>query len=530
MTVLESRRSLLEDLEVIEESIAKRFKRNPELYYRYAEQLSSINGDEEVMAIRKSDINKNKIYKFEKVKRSKKQVMLQQHEINEFLKDYKQKQTILLEQKVDNTEILDPNLSFVKFDKMMKEINKKYDDASKANNIPLEINTKIIKYAMFSASSSTTKPSTLLSERSKYLDINEVFIKEEEYGEHLELESFYNDWLNVIKSTDFSLFQFIKVFDGFLDKEKYILSPVMDRKNKRYLRFLLDICEYIEAFIKKSFVLINWDKILKVMESEFKTYLISPIEHRGKGYFCIVCGKWFKAKTVFESHITGKQHIKNCLKRKDGLYTEYKLHKFLSLLSYELEETKTLVERKLAFTNEERSQELKRLINEYELPAYKVGEPEDDNKSNAEKENDKKNNNGMNSSFDMPLGPDGLPMPYWLYKLQGLDVTYKCELCGNIKYHGRRTFEKHFTEQTHTSHLRCLGIEPSNVFKGVTKIREAQYLWSKINENSHEVALFESSSFSAPTQNNNLSIEVEDADGNVMTKVIYDELKKQGLV
>lgn len=77
----------------------------------------------------------------------------------------------------------------------------------------------------------------------------------------------------------------------------------------------------------------------------------------------------------------------------------------------------------------------------------------------------------------MPLGPDGLPMPYWLYKLHGLDREYPCEICANRIYNGRRTFERHFNEETHLYHLRCLGIEPSSVFKGITKIAEAQRLW-----------------------------------------------------
>ena len=31
----------------------------------------------------------------------------------------------------------------------------------------------------------------------------------------------------------------------------------------------------------------------------------------------------------------------------------------------------------------------------------------------------------------LPLGWDGKPIPYWLYKLHGLSVEYKCEICGN---------------------------------------------------------------------------------------------------
>jgi splicing factor 3A subunit 3 len=34
----------------------------------------------------------------------------------------------------------------------------------------------------------------------------------------------------------------------------------------------------------------------------------------------------------------------------------------------------------------------------------------------------------------LPLGWDGKPIPYWLYKLHGLNVRYSCEICGNYVY------------------------------------------------------------------------------------------------
>jgi splicing factor 3A subunit 3 len=45
---------------------------------------------------------------------------------------------------------------------------------------------------------------------------------------------------------------------------------------------------------------------------------------------------------------------------------------------------------------------------------------------------------------DYPIGWDGKPIPYWLYKLHGLGIEYKCEICGNTSYFGRKAFERHF--------------------------------------------------------------------------------------
>jgi len=37
----------------------------------------------------------------------------------------------------------------------------------------------------------------------------------------------------------------------------------------------------------------------------------------------------------------------------------------------------------------------------------------------------------------LPLGWDNKPIPYWLYKLHGLNQEFKCEICGNFSYWGR---------------------------------------------------------------------------------------------
>jgi len=38
----------------------------------------------------------------------------------------------------------------------------------------------------------------------------------------------------------------------------------------------------------------------------------------------------------------------------------------------------------------------------------------------------------------LPLGWDGKPIPYWLYKLHGLNQEFQCEICGGATYWGRR--------------------------------------------------------------------------------------------
>lgn len=45
---------------------------------------------------------------------------------------------------------------------------------------------------------------------------------------------------------------------------------------------------------------------------------------------------------------------------------------------------------------------------------------------------------------NLPLGWDGKPIPYWLYKLHGLNISYPCEICGNQVYKGPKAFQRHF--------------------------------------------------------------------------------------
>ena len=47
------------------------------------------------------------------------------------------------------------------------------------------------------------------------------------------------------------------------------------------------------------------------------------------------------------------------------------------------------------------------------------------------------------------MGWDGKPIPYWLYKLHGLNISYNCEICGNFTYKGPKAFQRHFAEWRH---------------------------------------------------------------------------------
>lgn len=91
----------------------------------------------------------------------------------------------------------------------------------------------------------------------------------------------------------------------------------------------------------------------------------------------------------------------------------------------------------------------------------------------AEQESDDEDEDRIYNPLKLPLGWDGKPIPYWLYKLHGLGVEYPCEICGNYVYMGRKAFDKHFQEWRHAHGMRCLGIPNTRHFHEITKIEDA---------------------------------------------------------
>ena len=137
---------------------------------------------------------------------------------------------------------------------------------------------------------------------------------------------------------------------------------------------------------------------------------------------------------------------------------------------------------------------------------------------------------------NLPLGWDGKPIPYWLYKLHGLNISYSCEICGNFTYkvtvqsfplfcpftpivQGPKAFQRHFAEWRHAHGMRCLGIPNTAHFANVTQIEDAMALWEKLKVQKFDEAW-------KPDHEE----EYEDSKGNVVNKKTYEDLKRQGLL
>ncbi|KAG9396697.1 protein of unknown function (DUF3449) [Carpediemonas membranifera] len=113
------------------------------------------------------------------------------------------------------------------------------------------------------------------------------------------------------------------------------------------------------------------------------------------------------------------------------------------------------------------------------------------------------------------VGPDNQPVPYWIWKAQGLHEEFPCEICGGHVFQGLAAFEQHFPERRHASGLAKLGIAYSPAFDGVRTIEAAKKLWASLQ--AQEAARFD------PRRD----AEVLTKDGVVVTRAQLDKQKQR---
>ncbi|CAM9482241.1 unnamed protein product [Ascophyllum nodosum] len=194
-------------------------------------------------------------------------------------------------------------------------------------------------------------------------------------------------------------------------------------------------------------------------------------------------------------------------RRKRVAKLETKVKALLEVQADTLDSTKRQVDKKQTRTVEERDKE----IREEEQGVL----PEID----EEEEEDSDDEGPIYNPLNLPLGWDGKPIPYWLYKLHGLGVEFKCEICGDFSYKGRRNFDRHFQEWRHAHGMRCLGIPNTKHFHDIVLIQDARDLYAKIKD-----------SLDKEQWNAEDNEEYEDREGNVLNRRTYEDLARQGLM
>lgn len=170
--------------------------------------------------------------------------------------------------------------------------------------------------------------------------------------------------------------------------------------------------------------------------------------------------KIYSKQTVYDAHLTSKKHVKAAAKQAESgqapahpngppqdangngnghaAESSKSKHRTAALLTHltskllanlgpVLNDTKANVERRFSLTAREREQELLEQSRPKPPPAPVA-------KEGAEEEEEEER---IYNPLKLPLGWDGKPIPYWLYKLHGLGVEYRCEICSDHVYMGR---------------------------------------------------------------------------------------------
>ena len=297
----------------------------------------------------------------------------------------------------------------------------------------------------------------------------------ENWGKYLELTELYQSYINMkgIEMVDFvSFLRSIKEFDAIPDTVK---------RNPMYSSYLSSLAAYLKSFLSRAQPLLNVEK-LELDVAKKVALGMDTFSETIKIVYCDPCQRAFANQNVYAAHLSGKKH-KNAEKshkseqvdvkgrseeiekkrseifelRRGILSSECLCEALLSTVSLELTNTIQALERKQTLTLEE-------YINRVDEEKMEIVEPELVEKTIEEK---------FSNPLKLPLGWDGKPIPYWLYKLHGLGVEYPCEICGNFVYMGRRAFQRHFKDTRHSLGMRNLGIPNSKEFKEITKIEDA---------------------------------------------------------
>ncbi|GMF64985.1 unnamed protein product [Phytophthora lilii] len=272
-------------------------------------------------------------------------------------------------------------------------------------------------------------------------------------------------------------------------------------QSTQYQQYLKDLKEYLLDFYRRTQPLVDLDDVIDETSAKFeKQWALHEIagwesqenssdsnENSTPAHFCKLCNKQFSSEGVYNGHLTGKKHKKfeaaakassgtesNGAASKDTkkeleekqkaiAFDEVLIRRMYELLTEVVQGTISYLELKQTRTHEELQAE----IEEEEEGTFSDVDVENENEE-AEDEEEQ-----LYNPLNLPLGWDGKPIPYWLYKLHGLGVEYKCEICGNHSYWGRRAFDRHFQEWRHAFGMRCLKIPNTKHFHDITLMRDA---------------------------------------------------------
>jgi len=329
------------------------------------------------------------------------------------------------------------------------------------------------------------------------------------------------------------------------------------RSTKDYETYIKNLHAYALSFAKRSQPLVDVDAQQRDSALEFEQKWDAGEVHdwednakshpngNSGGIWCSACQKHYAKQTVYDAHLTSKKHVKAAAKqtnagestpksngthppaesstttapvqssatsrlRSSALLTHLTTSLLATLVPV-LNETKSNVERRFSLTAREREQEL---LDQAKAPVAPANASAENGAAEEEEEEER-----IYNPLKLPMGWDGKPIPYWLYKLHGLGVEYRCEICSGAVYMGRKNFDRHFQEARHAFGMKALGLPNTKHFHEITQIADALALAEKLKREGRSEILEQET-----------MEELEDDDGNVYNRKTYEDLRKQGLI
>lgn len=541
-TSLEDKRRLLEDLELLDYAITKRIRLNSKVY-------------------QPDDPKMNHHILTENCLVSEACTKLQQHEIKKLFNKYQTERLELVKLLSDDDAILrdlkdlkDPKFEEGDFSSFLticqSEIGvSEKDDCSEDHDIydlfSSNNNYKEIKRNIENLENPVSKrthwvenrtksrrkleKSILKSERynvlSSYtsdLNLSVLFTPAEIFGSQLDLKAAYRQWLSLPRQNRFPL-DSIPKYRHYLNQIKK-RDETIEFDSPQYSLYLKELLSYLESYIQRSHPL-----------EEHQSEIESTSQFECPELFCLACNKLFSKDSVYHSHLQGRKHLNASKRHMLILQMESKIATLFSKAEHlkiqlentihdtEREELLTVRERELEKQDESKTNK-STLTNtaplslfygsDWKLISQKLNQDINDEDSSDEELDEK-----LTNPLNIPLGLDGRPIPFWLYKLKGLKYEFDCEICKS-KFKGRGTFIKHFKDENHINGLRELGVERDfHDFRDLSKVEEVTTLLATIKAKTRNEAQFLDD-----------SLQVEDDQGNAMSKKVYDQLSKQGLL
>jgi len=319
----------------------------------------------------------------------------------------------------------------------------------------------------------------------------------------------------------------LSAFDRFHE-----IPRVCKWQDKEYRAFVDALLAYLEGAFKRHHVLGDFASLDRRSEEEFEDRWSSGqvpgwvLPTYKDPLFALPSQRLFASEGTLNSHKGGKAYKKKLqalqslpladqqrvvdqtvAEDKELARIECRIQKLREVFADTIDATVAHLQKKQSRTVEEMEQALEEQEEGEQSDIDEEEEPEED----IEKP--------IYNPLNLPLGFDGKPIPFWLYKLHGLGTEFKCEICGNYSYWGRRAFDRHFQEWRHAYGMRALKIPNTQHFKDVTKIEDAVRLYEKLRRDA-----------TVNTFNPEQDVECEDSQGHVMSLRAYTDLKRQGLV